>query len=83
MGEKFYGRVEIKKDVSGIVAPLGTRTPVTIKLDCNEGDIIVRDDAENGRIRLDGNPGGIKVQGADVCEGFDVAEKEKIDSVRF
>jgi hypothetical protein len=80
MGEEFYGRVEIKKDVSGLVAPPGTRAPVTIKLDGNEGDIIVRDDAGNERIRLDGNTGDIKVQGADVCEEFDVAEKEKIDS---
>jgi hypothetical protein len=47
--------------------------------DGNEGDVIVRDGSGNERIRLDGNTGDIKLQGADCAEEFDVTETENID----
>ena len=45
----------------------------------NEGDIRVRDNADNIRIHLDGNSGDIKLTGADFAEEFDVAESEQAE----
>jgi hypothetical protein len=45
----------------------------------NAGDIIVRDGSGNERIRLDGNAGDIRLQGADCAEEFDVVGFDTID----
>lgn len=47
--------------------------------DGNEGDVIVRDGAGNERIRLDGNTGDIRLQGADCAEEFEVVDSSAID----
>lgn len=45
----------------------------------SDGDLIVRDEAGNERIRLDGHTGDIRLRGADCAEQFEVAEPETIE----
>jgi hypothetical protein len=45
----------------------------------NEGDIRVRNNADEVTIHLDGNSGDIKLIGADCAEQFDVLESERIE----
>lgn len=63
------------RPVIGLAADRGT---LYLGIEGQEGNLVVRDDAGNTRIHLDGNSGDVRLTGADCAEEFDVVESEEI-----
>jgi hypothetical protein len=77
------GDLFVRRDIGGTLREVmkfdASHAALYLGSEGNEGDLIVRDGAGNERIRLDGNTGDIRLQGADCAEQFDVVESEPIE----
>lgn len=75
----IFVRRELGGDVREVMKFDASHAALYLGCEGNEGDLIVRDGAGNERIRLDGQTGDIRLQGADCAEQFEVVEPETVE----
>lgn len=77
------GDIFVRREIDGTLREVMRfdASDAALYLGCegSDGDLIVRDEAGNERIRLDGHTGDIRLRGADCAEQFEVAEPETIE----